>query len=191
MLAHYHGQIWNASEISRSLGEAHTTVKRHLDILTGALMVRQLPPWFESLGKRQVKAPKVFLRDSGLLHEFLGLDSFAGLEGHPKLGASWEGFVIEQVLRITGERNAYFWATHGGHELDLFLQWRGIRLGIEVKYADAARLSSSMHTAIADLKLDRLLVVYPGKESYPLAEKAEAVSIFDLTERLAKLSGSI
>jgi hypothetical protein len=188
MLAHYHGQIWNASEISRSLGEAHTTVKRHLDILTGALMVRQLPPWFENLGKRQVKSPKVYLRDTGLLHEFLGLDAFARLEGHPKLGASWEGFVVEEALRITGERNASFWATHGGHELDLFLRWRGLRLGIEVKYADAARMTRSMHTAIADLKLDRLLVVYPGQKSYPLTEKAEAVSIFDLNQRLTKLA---
>lgn len=186
MLAHYHGQIWNASEISRSLGEAHTTVKRHLDILTGALMVRQLPPWFENLGKRQVKSPKVYLRDTGLLHEFLGLDAFARLEGHPKLGASWEGFVIEEVLRITGERNAFFWATHGGHELDLFLLWRGLRLGIEVKYADAASMTRSMHTALADLKLDRLWVVYPGKKSYPLTKKAEAVSIFDLSQRLMR-----
>ena len=184
MLAHYHGQIWSASEISRSLGEAHTTIKRHLDILTGALMIRQLPPWFENLGKRQVKAPKVYLRDTGLLHEFLGLDSFARLEGHPKLGASWEGFVIGEVLQITGERNAYFWATHGGHELDLFLLWRGMRLGIEVKYSDAAAMTRSMHTAMADLRLDRLLVVYPGQKSYPLAEKAEAVAISDLSERL-------
>jgi uncharacterized protein len=112
------------------------------------------------------------------------------LEGHPKLGASWEGCVIEGVLRITGERNTYFWATHGGHELDLFLLWRGMRVGIEVKYADAASMTHSMHTALADLKLDRLLVVYPGRTSYPLTEKAEAVSILDLAERLTKLDAA-
>lgn len=187
MLAHYHGQNWNASEISRSLGEAHTTVKRHLDILTGALMVRQLPPWFENLGKRQVKSPKVYLRDSGLLHELLGAESFARLEGHPKLGASWEGFVIEEVLRITGDRQAYFWGTHSGHELDLLVLVDGRRIGVEVKYGDAVRMTSSMHVALADLKLEQLLVVHPGKQSYPLASKAEAVAIGDLRERLAKL----
>ena len=137
MLAHYHGQTWNASELARSLGEAHTTVKRHLDILSGALMVRQLQPWFENLGKRQVKAPKVYVRDSGVLHALLGLTTFADLESHPKVGASWEGFVIEQILRRTGDRDAYFWATPSGAELDLLVFVRGRRIGFEVKYADA------------------------------------------------------
>ncbi len=187
MLAHYHGQIWNASDISRSLGEAHTTVKRHLDILTGALMVRQLPPWFENLGKRQVKSPRVYLRDTGILHELLGVDSFARLEGHPKLGGSWEGFVIEEVLRVTGDRQAYFWATHSGHELDLLVFVNGRRIGLEVKYSDAVSMTKSMHVALADLKLDQLLVVHPGKQCYPLAEKAEAVSIGALQARLAVL----
>lgn len=187
MLAHYHGQIWNASEIARSLGEAHTTVKRHLDILTGALMVRQVPPWFENLGKRQVKSPKVYLRDSGLLHELLGVDSFARLEGHPKLGASWEGFVIEEILQVTGDRQAYFWGTHSGPELDLLLFVNGQRLGVEVKYGDAVRMTSSMHVALGDLKLDRLLVVHPGPRCYPLTAKTEAVSILRLRERLAEL----
>ena len=187
MLAHYHGQIWNASDISRSLGESHPTVKRHLDILTGALMVRQLPPWFENLGKRQVKSPKVYLRDSGLLHELLGVESFARLEGHPKLGASWEGFVIEEVLRVTGERQAYFWGTHSGNELDLLVFVNGRRIGIEVKYSDAVSLTKSMHVALSDLKLERLLVVHPGAQSYPLGEKAEAVSIAALREKLAKM----
>ena len=187
MLAHYHGQIWNASDVSRSLGEAHTTVKRHLDILTGALMVRQLPPWFENLGKRQVKSPKVYLRDSGVLHELLGVDSFARLEGHPKLGASWEGFVIEEVLRVTGDRQAYFWGTHSGHELDLLVFVNGRRLGVEVKYGDAVSMTPSMRVALADLELERLWVVHPGRQSYPLAPKAEAVSIGEVRERLAKL----
>ncbi|MBI4658454.1 MAG: DUF4143 domain-containing protein [Verrucomicrobia bacterium] len=131
MVARCHGQIWNASEIGRSLGEAHTTVKRHLDILCGALVMRQLPPWFESLGKRQVKSPKVYLRDSGLLHDLLGIASFAALEAHPKLGASWEGFALEEVLRATGDREAYFWNTQGGAKLDLLVFLNGQRYGFE------------------------------------------------------------
>ena len=184
MLAHYHGQLWNASELARSLGEAHTTVKRHLDILSGALMVRQLPPWFENLGKRQVKAPKVYLRDSGMLHALLRLPTFTSLESHPKLAASWEGFVIEQVLRRTGERDAYFWATPSGAELDLLVFIRGRRIGFDVKYSDAPRMTKSMAIAQHDLKLDRLLIVYPGETSYVLRSGIEVVSIRDLDERL-------
>jgi uncharacterized protein len=168
MLAHYHGQIWNASEISRSLGESHTTVKRHLDLLTGAFVVRQLQPWFQNLGKRQVKSPKVFLRDSGLLHTLLGIPSFQMLQGHPKLGASWEGFVIEEAIRIVGDRNAYFWATQSGAELDLLVHRNGKRYGIEVKYNDAPGITKSMRIAQHDLDLDKLIVVYPGEQSYPL-----------------------
>lgn len=185
MLAHSHGQLWNASELARSLGEAHTTVKRHLDILTGALMVRQLPPWFENLGKRQVKAPKVYLRDSGVLHTLLGPSTFAALEGHPKLGASWEGFVVEQILRRTGERDAYFWATPSGAELDLLLFVRGRRIGIEIKYADAPRFTKSMAIAQQDLGLERLLVVYPGETSYALRPGVDVVAIGDLESRLS------
>lgn len=168
MLAHYHGQLWNASEISRSLGEAHTTVKRHLDILTAALMVRQLPPWHENLAKRQVKSPKVYLRDTGLLHSLLGISAFRALEGHPKLGASWEGFLVEEILRVTGERHAYFWATQSGAELDLLLMSGGRRYGVEIKYGDAPGATKSMRIAIEDLGLSRLYVVYPGAESYEL-----------------------
>lgn len=187
MLAHYHGQVWNASEISRSLGEAHTTVKRHLDILCGALMVRQLPPWFENLSKRQVKAPKVYVRDSGLVHTLLGLSTFAALEGHPKLGASWEGFVLEEILRITGERDAYFWATPAGAELDVLVFVGGRRVGIEIKYADAPAFTKSMGIAQHDLKLDRLFVVYPGVTSYRLRDGAEVVGIRELGARLVAL----
>ena len=187
MLAHYHGQVWNASELARSLGEAHTTVKRHLDVLCGALVVRQLPPWFENLGKRQVKAPKVYLRDSGLLHALLGIGRFSELESHPKLGASWEGFVIEEILRVTGDRQAYFWATQAGAELDLFVLWHGQRIGIEVKYGDAPGFTKSMAVAIADLKLDRLFVVYPGKSAYQLNDKAEVVPLADMPGRLASI----
>jgi predicted AAA+ superfamily ATPase len=177
MLAHYHGQIWNASEISRSLGEAHTTVKRHLDLLTAALMVRQLQPWHVNVGKRQVKSPKIFVRDSGLLHALLGVPSFGALEGHPKIGASWEGFVIEEAVRAAGERNCYFWATQSGAELDLLVMVGGEPLGVEVKYADAPGMTKSMHIALDDLRLRRLLVVYPGSESYALNQKTLVVPL--------------
>ena len=187
MLAHYHGQVWNASELARSLGEAHTTVKRHLDVLCGALVMRQLPPWFENLGKRQVKSPKVYLRDSGLLHALLGIGRFSELESHPKLGASWEGFVIEEILRVTGDRQAYFWATQAGAELDLFVLWHGQRIGIEVKYGDAPGFTKSMAVAIADLKLDRLFVVYPGNSAYQLNDETEVVPLADMPGRLASI----
>lgn len=187
MLAHYHGQIWNASEVGRSLGEAHTTVKRHIDMLTGALMVRQLQPWFENLGKRQVKSPKVYVRDSGLLHELLGVPSFALLEGHPKLGASWEGFVLEELIGVAGSRHAYYWRTQAGAELDLLLFIRGRRYGVEVKYADAPGLSKSMAVALEDLRLERLLVVYPGKERYRLGKRVEVLPLAAARQEVRKL----
>ncbi|MCS7338513.1 MAG: ATP-binding protein [Verrucomicrobiae bacterium] len=187
MLAHYHGQIWNASEIGRSLGEAHTTVKRHLDILCGAFVVRQLPPWFENIAKRQVKSPKVYLRDTGLLHELLGIPSFAALEAHPKLGASWEGFVLEEVLRVTGDRDAYFWNTQGGAELDLLVFVHGQRFGFEFKYADAPTVTKSLTVAREDLQLKRVFIVYPGEKSYTLNDWAEVVAIGDLRPRLERL----
>jgi predicted AAA+ superfamily ATPase len=187
MVAHYHGQIWNASEIGRSLGEAHTTVKRHLDILCGAFVLRQLPPWFENLGKRQVKSPKVFLRDSGLLHALLGIPSFAALEGHPKLGASWEGFALEEVLRVTGDREAYFWNTQGVAELDLLVFVHGQRYGFDFKYADAPSVTKSLRIAREDLKLQRAFVVHPGSKSFPLDEWVEAVPVSRLRQRLLQL----
>ncbi len=177
MVSHYHGQIWNASEIGRSLGEAHTTVRRHLEILCGAFVMRQLPPWFENIGKRQIKSPKVYLRDSGLLHALLGIPSFAALETHPKLGASWEGFAMEEVLRVTGDRDAYFWNTQGGAELDLLVFINGRRIGFEFKYADAPAVTRSIHVARADLRLDRVFIVHPGRKSYSLNEWAEAISL--------------
>ncbi len=186
MTAHFHGQIWNAADFARSLGTAEATARRYLDILSSTFMIRQLPPWFENLGKRQIKAFKIYIRDTGLLHSLLSLDSFAMLEGHPKLGASWEGFAMEQVLRLTGDNDAWFWATHSGAELDLMVQWKGKRIGFEFKYGDAARLTKSMHIALHDLKLKKLFVVYPGKESYPLHDKIEAVSILHLQDKLDK-----
>ena len=183
MLAHYHGQVWNASEIGRSLGEAHTTVKRHVDSLCGALVVRQLQPWFENLGKRQIKAPKVYVRDSGLLHALLGIGSTAALAQHPKIGASWEGFVIEQVLAVVGERNAYYWATQSGAELDLLVLRGGKRYGVEVKHADAPRFTKSMAIAQHDLGLERLFVVYPGSEAYALGKNAVALGLPELLQK--------
>jgi predicted AAA+ superfamily ATPase len=188
MAAHYHGQIWNASEIGRSLGESHTTVKHHLDILCGALVMRQLPAWFENLGKRQVKSPKVFLRDSGLLHALFGMTSFAALEAHPKRGASWEGFALEQVLRVTGDREAYFWNTQGGAELDLLIFVRGERYGYEFKYADAPAITKSLRVARDDLRLRRVFIVHPGPKSYPLEDWCETVAIGDLHTQVASLT---
>jgi uncharacterized protein len=187
MVAHFHGQVWNAAELARSLGTSEPTARRYLDTLSSMFLVRQLQPWFENLGKRQVKAPKVYVRDAGLLHALLGLDSFHALEGHPKLGASWEGFALEQVLRITGDREAYFWATHAGAELDLLVHWHAKRWGFEFKYCDAPTMTKSMHVALADLKLERLFAVYPGKEAYPMHERAEALPLAQLHERLARI----
>jgi uncharacterized protein len=188
MLAHYHGQVGNAAEIGRSLGESNMTVKRHIDILTGALVVRQLQPWHENLGKRQVKTPKIYIRDSGILHALLELHSEAAVDGHPKLGASWEGFCIENILGWLGERNAWFWSTHSQAELDLLVFHRGLRIGFEFKFSDAPGLTRSMHIARADLKLDRLLVIYPGAGgSYPLADWAEVVAIRDLEKAVRGL----
>lgn len=183
MLAHFHGQVWNAAELARSLGSSEGTARRYLDLLSSVFLVRQLTPWFANVGKRQVKAPKVYVRDPGLLHALLGLGEKSALEGHPKLGASWEGFALEQVLALTGERNVYFWATHAGAELDLLLFSGGRRFGIELKYGDAPRVTRSMRIAIEDLELERLFVVHPGSESFPLDERIEGVSILDLTER--------
>jgi len=184
MVAHYHGQVWNASEIGRSLGLAHTTVKRHLDILCGAFVMRQLPPWHENLSKRQIKSPKVYLRDAGLLHELLGIDSFSALEGHPKLGASWEGFALEEVLRVAGDRDAYFWATQGGAELDLMVFLNGQRYGFEFKYADAPRITKSLRVAHQDLGLRHIFMVHPGAKTYPLNEWADTVSLRDIPGRV-------
>jgi hypothetical protein len=188
MSAHYHAQIWNASEIGRSLGEAHTTVKRHLDILCGAFVLRQLPPWFENIGKRQVKAPKVYVRDSGLLHSLIGIQSFAALEAHPKLGASWEGFALEVILRACGDRDAFFWSTQGGAELDLLLFLGGRRYGFEFKYADAPRVTKSLRIAREDLQLRKAFIVHPGRQTYPLEDWVEALSIRGIQPRMEDLA---
>jgi predicted AAA+ superfamily ATPase len=189
MLARYHGQLWNASELARSLGESHTTVKRRLDILTGALMVRQLQPWHENLAKRQVKSPKIYIRDTGLLHALLGVPSFRFLEGHPKLGASWEGFVIEEILQLFGERRAYFWATQSGAELDVLLLVGGSRYGVEVKYGDAPGLTKSMRIALDDLGLRHVFVVYPGRETYELDPRVTVLPLKQIKTGLSAPDG--
>ena len=175
MLAHYHGQTWNAAELARSLGVNQSTARRYLDTLEGVFMMRQLQPWYENLKKRQVKSPKVYFRDSGLLHYLLGIHSAHALHTHPKLGASWEGYIIEETLRAVAPDEAYFWATHGGAELDLLLFKNRQRIGIECKRVDAPRLTKSVHTALADLKLDHLAIVYPGDRAYPLTERVTAL----------------
>lgn len=184
MVAHYHGQFWNAAEFARSLGTSEPTARRYLDILAGAYMVRVLPPWFENIGKRQVKSPKVYIRDSGILHGLLGLETLAEVQSHPKLGASWEGFVIEQIVRLLDTRDAYFWATHAGAELDLLVLVRGKAYGFEIKYADAPGPTRSMHVALQDLGLEHLWIVYPGRQEYPLDERLTALPI-DALPRLA------
>ncbi|WP_345308891.1 ATP-binding protein [Candidatus Villigracilis saccharophilus] len=177
MLAHYHGQIWNNAEPARSLGVSEPTVRNYLDILEGVFMMRVLQPWHANLKKRQVKAPKIYFRDTGLLHYLLGIRSELDLHTHPKSGASWEGYAIEEILKTTAPDEAYFWATHGGAELDLLLLKDGHRIGVECKRVDAPRLTSSMRTAMQDLELDRLFVVYPGPLAYPIAEKISALPI--------------
>lgn len=177
MLAHYHGQIWNAAEPARALGVSASTTRRYLDLLTDALVLRQLQPWHANLGKRQVKSPKIYVRDSGLLHQLLGLETEKALLSHPKLGASWEGFVIEQILAIEPFDEAWFWATHQGAEIDLLLR-RGDRLlGVECKRADAPKLTPSLRIALDDLGLERIAVVYPGATRYRLGESIEAVPL--------------
>ena len=177
MLAHYHGQTWNAAEPARALGVSESTVRRYLDHLTQTFMIRQLQPWHENLAKRQVKAPKIYFRDTGLLHAMLGVRQFAQLLAHPLSGASWEGFALEQVLRIAQPDQAYFWATHQGAELDLLMFKDQQRIGVEFKRSDAPSLTASMRMALNDLQLNKLYVVYPGHQRYALAPSVEVVPL--------------
>src|SRR5712692_5718011 len=176
-LAHYHGNIWNAAEPARSLGLSQPTIRQYLDLMTYLFMVRQLEPWHENLIKRQVKSPKVYVRDSGLLHQLLGVRTERDLLGHPKVGASWEGYAIEEVLKLTEPDAAYFWATHAGAELDLLLLKDGRRYGVEIKRQDAPRPTPSMRIALEDLRLAHLTVLYPGSRTYDLAERVTAVPL--------------
>ncbi|MFO1351559.1 MAG: ATP-binding protein [Gammaproteobacteria bacterium] len=180
MLAHYHGQTWNAAELGRALSASPATVNHYRDLLAGTFMLRVLAPWHENIGKRQIKAPKVYLRDSGLLHHFLGVSNLARLRANPRYGASWEGFALEQTLIRFGARDAYFWATQRGAELDLLLLRGGHRWGFEFKCADAPSTTRSMHIARHDLGLAHLWVLYPGRERYPLAEGITALPLAHL-----------
>ena len=182
MVAHYHGQVWNAAEFARALGTAENTARRYLDILTGAYMVRVLPPWFENLKKRQVKAPKTYIRDSGLFHSLLQLSTLTDLQGHPKIGASWEGFVLEHIIRVFQTRDVYFWATHAGAELDLMVTIAGKRHGFECKYTDAPGRKRSMHIAIEDLGLEHLWVIYPGDQKYALDDKITVIPLETISQ---------
>lgn len=188
MLAHLHGGVLNAAELGRAISVDQKTASRYVDILAGAFLVRRLPPWFENTGKRVVKAPKLYVRDSGLLHALLGLRSVAEVLSHPRFGASWEGFALEHVIGLlAAERDAYFWATHGGAELDLLVVRGGRRYGFEFKFADAPGTAKSMRVALTDLKLATLMVVYPGRRTFQLADKIEAVALADLPQKLAAL----
>ena len=190
MLAHWHGQIWNASELGRAIAASDKTVRRYLDLLTGTYMVRQLQPWFENVAKRQVKAPRVYLRDTGLLHTLLGLPEDAALLGHPRVGASWEGFAIEQILRALGRSDAWFWGAHGGGELDLLVIERGRRIGFEVKFNEAPRVTAAMRNVAGTLALDHLFVVCPTRHAYPVDAGITVLPITEVVElptRLARL----
>lgn len=175
MIAHYHGQTWNGAELARSLDVAETTARRYLDALTDALIVRQLTPWFANISKRQRRSPKVYVRDTGLLHNLLGLDNRFVLDGSPKLGASWEGFVVEQLAAVLAPSPLYYWRTQHGAELDVYVQLAGRPYGFEIKRTSAPSMTRSMQTAMSDLQLHRLAVVYPGAHRFPLSDKTVAI----------------
>lgn len=170
MLAHWHGQLFSASELSKSLGVSDHTVRKYLDILVGTFMIRELSPWYENLSKRQVKSPKIYFKDSGILNALLGIRSFEEQQNYPKLGSFWEGFALEEVIKQfkSASNECFFWRTQAGAELDLLILKDGKRLGFEFKYSDAPRVTSSMRIAFSDLKLDHLYVIYPGKDEFPL-----------------------
>lgn len=189
MIAHYHGQTWNASEFGRAFGVADTTVRGYLDALSSALVLRQLQPWHENIGKRQVKSPKVYVEDSGLLHTLLNITTFSDLEGHPKIGASWEGFVISELMRRIGAEphECFFWATQAGAELDLLIVRGRKRLGFEIKRTVAPRVTPSMRIALADLKLDRLDVIHAGEHTFPMGDRLRAVALARLLKDVKPL----
>jgi uncharacterized protein len=179
MLAHYHGQLWNASELSRSMGLSNKTIRSYLDILEGTFMVHQLQPWYENLRKRQVKSPKIYLRDSGILHSLLNLVDMQNLWSHPRVGASWEGFALSQFMQIVRPSQAYFWSTYSGAELDLLIIHRGYRYGIECKFSESPRITKSMRIALQDLSLKHLWIIYPGQHRYPVDEQ---ISVWPLQQ---------
>lgn len=187
MLAHYHGQVWNGAELARAFAIAESTVRRYLDLLANTFMLRILQPWSENLGKRVVKAPKVYIADAGLLHALLDIETGRDLEQHPKIGASFEGFALQEVVRVLGARpeQCSFWATYQGAELDLLVTRGGRRRGFEFKHTDAPGITKSMRIALEDLRLDQLDVIHAGADTYPLSEKIRAVALKRLTADLA------
>lgn len=187
MLANSHGQIWNAAPTASSLGISAPTVRKYLDILTGVFMVRQLQPWHVNIKKRQVKAPKIYIRDTGILNSFLELKTASEILRHPSCGASWEGFVMEQIIRTFEIDHPYYWATHQGAEIDLVFGNRGRMYGIEIKRADAPALTPSMKFALEDLKLERIAVIYPGKKRYSLHRQVEAVPFDEISGGMKKM----
>jgi len=188
MLAHYHAQPWNGSELARAMGVKQDTARHYLDILTGAFMIRQLQPWFENTGKRIVKAPKIYFRDSGLLHALLSLKTSNQILGHPRFGFSWEGFALEEIIRATGaERDAYFYRTHAGTELDLVIVRGGKRYGFEIKFEDAPRPTTSIFAALDDLQLEKVFLVYSGDRAYPLTDRIELLPLGEVHRTAGKL----
>ena len=189
MLAHYHAQTWNGADIARTFAVSEPTVRRWLDVLTDTFMIRQLPPWFENISKRQVKSPRIYVRDSGLLHALLNVSSRDDLLSHPKMGASWEGFALEAVLDRLAPRygHAYGWGTQAGAELDLFVTRGRTRLGFEFKRTSAPKVTPSMRSALESLKLDRLDVIHAGTDEYPMADRIRAVPLASILETVKPL----
>ncbi len=185
MLAHFHGNIFNASEIGRSFGSSDALMRTYLDVLSGALMIRQLQPWHENIGKRQVKSPKIYFRDSGIFHSLLGTHTISELHNHPKVGASWEGFALEEVIRAhsAAHHECYFWSTYSGAEVELLLYQNGMLTGFEFKYQDAPKLSKSMSIALHDLPLKHLYVIYPGDLDYPLSERVTVLGLQNIRKK--------
>lgn len=186
MLAHYHGQIWNAADIARSMGLSEPTVRSYLDIMTDALVVRQLQPYHVNIAKRQVRSPKIYMRDTGLLHQLLSIRSNHDLLHHPKSGASWEGWIIEEILASVEPDSFWFWATHSGAEIDLYIELFGRKIGIECKRTDHPKVTRSIRQAITDLQLDEVIIVHSGDSTFPLADNVQAMSVQSVVQYLAK-----
>ena len=189
MLAHSHGQIWNAADPAGSLGVSQPTIRRYLDILSGVFMVRQLQPWHQNIKKRQVKAPKIYMRDTGILHSLLGIRTMDDLLTNPKYGASWEGYVIEEIIHSVDPDEVYFWATHNAAEIDLVFIKDGRMYGVECKRADAPGMTPSIRVALEDLKLEHIAVIYPGKQRYSLNKKVTVVPFDSITGGMKSIFG--
>lgn len=189
MIAHFHGQVWNGAEFARALSASEPTARHYLDLLCGTYLVRRLQPWHTNLGKRELKAPKIYVRDSGLLHSLLGITDRDGLLSHPKLGASWEGFALEQILATCGAEDTYYWATHNGAELDLVLFRRGKAWGVEFKVGDGPTMTKSLQIALGDLKLERAWIVHAGTKTYPVNERVDAIPLHKLHELVDTIMG--